>query len=101
MSGGSLDYAHYKIETIADDIRARAENPMHVALSVHLYKVAKAVHDLEWMWSGDTGPGDETKAIAAIVSPQDVLLQARVSAERALADLTQALAMTTTKDDAS
>lgn len=91
MSGGALDYGQYKLDTIADEIDLRARTPLERAFAAHLRKVGIAVHDLEWVWSGDTSLGSEEAAIRAVVSPADVLETATKSAEVALADLTAAL----------
>ena len=91
MSGGALDYAQYKLDEIARQILQRASTPLERALAAHIDKVGKAVHALEWVWSGDTSPGSEEAAIRAVVSPADVLAVTIASAETALADLTAAL----------
>jgi len=91
MSGGSLEYACYKIEEIASSVRRRAERPIHKALADHLDIVAKALHDLEWVWSGDYSGGQEDEAIMAVVNPVDVLATATRDAEKALAELTAAI----------
>lgn len=73
MSGGALDYASYNLDKIAQSILREGKTPQHKALAVHIMKVSKAVHDLEWMLSGDTSPGSETEAIEAVLHPGDVL----------------------------
>lgn len=73
MSGGSLDYAYNRVEEIAGNVASRATTPLHRAFAGHLMKVAKALHDLEWVWSSDFGKGDEEEAIRAVVSQADVL----------------------------
>lgn len=65
MSGGSLHYAYSRVEDAAREVSRRAETPLHRAFCQHLMKVAKALHDLEWVWSCDYGPGDEVEAINA------------------------------------
>jgi hypothetical protein len=66
MSGGSLDYAYYKIETLASEIRDRKEaTALHRAFASHLMKVAKAAHDIEWLYSGDYGPEGAVDSINA------------------------------------
>lgn len=67
MSGGSLDYAYRKVQDVAEQITWRATTPLHRALVAHLEKVASALHDLEWVWSGDMSPGDEDETILALV----------------------------------
>jgi hypothetical protein len=65
MSGGSLNYGYERIETLAEEIERRAECALHKAFARHLFRVAQAAHDLEWVWSGDWSPGDEEAAIKA------------------------------------
>jgi hypothetical protein len=87
MSGGSLDYASSRIEDLASAVRGRATTPLHRAFATHLDKVALAAHDLEWMLSGDTSPGDEVAAIEACLQPGAVLAQVMAEAEVVLAAL--------------
>lgn len=91
MSGGSLDYVFSRVDNAADVVLARADNPLHHAFASHLKKVSLALHDLEWVWSGDFGKGQEEAAIRAIVSPTDILLDAVKSAEKARDELIAAL----------
>lgn len=93
MSGGSLDYAYSRLESVADEILSRSERPEHRAFAGHLYLVASALHDLEWVWSGDYGRGDELKAINAVISPADTLQQAMRDAETAILHFAQGLQM--------
>lgn len=91
MSGGSLDYVYYRVDEVADAVLARAENPLQRAFGLHLKKVALALHDLEWAWSGDFGEGQEEEAIKAVVSPADVLETSVKSAEQARDELNAVL----------
>jgi len=68
MSGGSLDYVWIKVEDAADEVNSRAENDLHLQFAAHLRSVADALHDLEWVWSGDYGPGDEVAAIKKVLN---------------------------------
>jgi hypothetical protein len=70
MSGGSLDYIYGKVEDAADSIRGRAFKPLHLAFAEHLRLVATALHDLEWVFSSDTSPGDEDAAILKVLNKQ-------------------------------
>lgn len=92
MSGGSMDYLCWKVEEIARQIADKATSPLHKAFATHLELVAKALHDLEWVWDCDKAPGDEVEAIMAVVSRADVLSEAVKSAEQARKDLEAALA---------
>ena len=83
MSGGSLDYVYRFVRDAADSIRADCcrvpddvdGHPMDpnrkrrlLAFASHLELVASALHDVEWVMSGDTSPGDELAAIDAALS---------------------------------
>jgi hypothetical protein len=91
MSGGSLNYVYSSVDSAARDVKFRAETPLHHAFATHLLKVAKALHDLEWVWSGDYGPGDEVEAIRAVLGEGAELEAATERAEKALADLKSVL----------
>ena len=84
MSGGSLDYAYYLLNDSIDAIRSRADRAEHRAFVAHLVKVSQALHDIEWMFSGDTGPGDEIPAIMACISKTDALDAAAESIRAAI-----------------
>ena len=87
MSGGSLDYAYLKVDSIADTVRERARTPLHLAFSAHLSKVSDALHALEWMFSCDIAPGDEVDAIMEVVSHADMLEEVINKAMEARKDL--------------
>ena len=91
MSGGSMNYLYSKIEY---DATFATHTPERLAFKVHLAKVAKALHDIEWVDSGDKGPGDENAAIRAclqadavlwalVEQAKDVIAALRVEIERA------------------
>lgn len=63
MSGGSYDYVSFKIEELADSLRNTDSDPRRCAFQKLLRLVAKAAHDIEWVDSCDSGPGDEHRAI--------------------------------------
>jgi hypothetical protein len=65
MSGGSMNYLYSKIEY---DASFEENTPERIAFAAHLQKVVQALHDIEWVDSGDYGPGDENKAIRACLS---------------------------------
>ena len=65
MSGGSMNYLYSKIEYEAS---FREDTPERRAFAKHLKLVAKALHDIEWVDSGDYGPGDDTEAIRACLN---------------------------------
>ena len=53
MSGGSYDYAYRDMDGFIRDLDRRANTPLRKAFVKHLAKVAKAMHDIEWVDSGD------------------------------------------------
>lgn len=63
MSGGSYGYIFNRIHDI--DIRDTQRDPKRAAFQKLLTLVADAMHDIEWVDSGDYGYGDEHKAIDA------------------------------------
>lgn len=71
MSGGSMDYLYSRIES---DANFELNTPERRAFKAHLEKVVKALHDIEWVDSGDYGQGEETEAILACLSDSAVLL---------------------------
>jgi hypothetical protein len=91
MSGGSLDYACYKVENAAGSIRSMSQDPLHIAFAAHLDKVAKALHDIEWLFSCDYGKGDEVAAIKEVVSKAEVIELCTAQAELALKNLKEVL----------
>lgn len=70
MSGGSMNYLYSKLEYEAF---FRTDTPERKAFAKHLKLVAKALHDIEWVDSGDYGPGDENDAIRACLGDSLVL----------------------------
>lgn len=69
MSGGSMDYLYSKLEyaTFATN------TPLRKAFRKHLDKVAKALHDIEWVDSSDYSPGGEDEAIRACLDSADIV----------------------------
>lgn len=63
MSGGSLDYVYRRVDDAADSISATT--PQRKAFVELLRRVAVALHDIEWVDSGDWAKGDENDAINA------------------------------------
>jgi hypothetical protein len=88
MSGGSMDYLYEQVL----DARFDENTPERKAFRSHLRKVAIALHDIEWVDSGDSSPGDDNIAIMACISRADVLTEAVDGARCALADLEAAIA---------
>ena len=67
MSGGSLDYIYHKVEDVADSIENRTDEPLYRAFADHLRVVSKALHDIEWEFSGDYGSGDAEESIKKVL----------------------------------
>lgn len=65
MSGGSYDYAYCKIDDFTGSLQRTT--PLRKAFASHLAKVSKAMHDIEWVDSGDCAEGDEAAAIRAVL----------------------------------
>ena len=78
MSGGSMNYLYSKLEL---DANFCENTPERRAFAKHLKLVAKAMHDIEWVDSGDYGPGDDTEAIRACLSA-GATLEAAIDAAR-------------------
>ena len=90
MSGGSMDYLTYKVDEAADQLTNKNNTPLQRALGEHLRKVAKALHDVEWVWSGDYGRGDEEEAIRAVLgdaTPERVMDVLQVDAAELIKQL--------------
>lgn len=62
MSGGSMNYLYSKLEY---DATFRTDTPERKAFAKHLQLVVNALHDIEWVDSGDYSLGDENEAIRA------------------------------------
>jgi len=74
MSGGSMNYFSRRIEWECI-CNIAPTTPERRAFIEHLRKVAKALHEIEWVDSGDTGPGDDKDAIMECIRPVDVVQQ--------------------------
>jgi hypothetical protein len=61
-----MDYLYRRVEDVADELQ-RSPNPRRAIFGHHLALVAKALHDIEWVDSGDSSPGDEHDAIELCV----------------------------------
>ena len=70
MSGGSLDYVCYKLDDAIEVIERRATTVLQIAFAAHLKDVSKALHDLELVFSGDYGDGDDVEALRKVVNKE-------------------------------
>lgn len=96
MSGGSYDYAYAHLEELASNIRIRTRDPKRLAFAELLELCAEAARDIEWVDSGDYGPGDEEAALDAVfafsaptamvaeLTQQIIALEGRVASVREL-----------------
>ena len=90
MSGGSLDYGQFKIDEIRGMIEARATgNSLHLAFAQHLGLVGEAVHELEWLYSGDTVEGDEVEAIEKVLMAKESQIKLKYYLEEGKAVIEQ------------
>ena len=62
MSGGHYNYLYRDIDAFADAMLQDAD-PIRRAFGQHLVMVSQAMHDIEFVDSGDYAPGQEHKAI--------------------------------------
>ena len=93
MSGGSLDYVCYRLDDAIDTIERRATTALHKAFSSHLRDISKALHDLEWVFSGDYCEGQEVDSLCKVVNKEMELKAATEQAEFALKQLKDVLGL--------
>ena len=94
MSGGSLDYVYFKVESAAHDIARESftnKIPELKAFKDHLVKVAEVLHDVEWFLSGDYAEETMVKSIKKLLSEEQVLDSVVKEAEDILIKLTNSL----------
>jgi len=72
MSGGSWDYVSHRIQEAAQRL-CESKKSERRALGKHMTLIAEAMHDIEWVDSGDSGEGKEIASIMKCITPQDVL----------------------------
>lgn len=91
MSGGSLDYVYGRLNDAVSEIKRRATTPLQKAFAEHLNDVSMALYDLEMLYSGDFGEGDEVESLSKCVSKSMVLDTIVKDAEAILVELQNAL----------
>ncbi len=64
MSGGSMSYLHFRVR----EAEFLENTLLRKAFREHLNLVADAMHDIEWVDSGDCSPGTEEEAIRKCLS---------------------------------
>lgn len=76
MSGGSWDYAYWKVEGLAEGLidshPELAGHPLRVALHSHLEQLAEVVRDIEWSDSGDTAEDAWVQPLHAFLTDHSV-----------------------------
>jgi hypothetical protein len=72
MSGGSYDYACFTLQNnfIEEFEKYTKGDPLRIAFLAHIKLVFQAMHDIEWVDSGDCSEGDEHEAIKACLAPK-------------------------------
>lgn len=68
MSGGSYDYIGYRIQDLSESIRNQEIDPRRASFAKLMKLVGIAMHNIEWVDSCDSGPGDEYEAIDKVFS---------------------------------
>lgn len=69
MSGGSMDYLYLKVLNAAETVTNEDEDgfvkntELRKAFAEHLFDVALALKQIEWVDSGDSAEGSEDEAI--------------------------------------
>lgn len=75
MSGGAYSYAYLRLDEFIEEVRKRDERADDLTFEVrcvratfmaHLQRVSSAMREVEWVDSGDNGPGDEVEAIRKV-----------------------------------
>ena len=72
MSGGSWNYSYQAVTEMGSQLLSN-EDPVRRAFGEHLKLIADAMHDLEWVDSGDYGPGREHEAILKVLSKAELV----------------------------
>jgi hypothetical protein len=81
MSGGSWDYVSSRFREVGERLVIDSEANRR-ALGSLVLKVAEALHEIEWVDSGDCMPGKENAAInEALGANADALILAEAVAE--------------------
>lgn len=72
MSGGSWDYVYQKVAETSERLMLSKCHHRR-ALGSTLNSYVKALHDIEWVDSGDYGPGDELSSIREAIGKEKIL----------------------------
>lgn len=74
MSGGSWEYAFRRLDELSDSLEG-SRDPLRRAFGKHLRVCSKAMHDIEWVDSGDCSPPIDTDAIKKALGKDAHLLE--------------------------
>jgi hypothetical protein len=77
MSGGSWNYMYRTLEEVADRLMSD-KKPLRRAFGEHVAKVANALHDVEWVDSGDSAENDELPSIKAVLGENAKALEIEI-----------------------
>ena len=69
MSGGSWDYFCFRAGDVAERLKAE-KAPLRILLGKHLELIAHAMHEIEWVDSGDSSSPVDDEAIRAVFGSQ-------------------------------
>jgi hypothetical protein len=69
MSGGSWDYAFSRFDDVADRLAGESD-PLRRLMAKRVALLTKALHDIEWVDSGDYSDGKEVEAIKAFLNAE-------------------------------
>lgn len=72
MSGGSHNYSYHVVEEMGRAL-LRSPEPYRKAFGKHLLDVAEAMHDVEWVDSGDMSDGQDKETIMNCITSSYVL----------------------------
>jgi len=81
MSGGSWEYFYSTLNEVAERL-VNSNNPLRSAMGEKLKLASQALHDIEWVDSGDYGDGDDIKAIKKFIGNNSKDLIARTQIDK-------------------
>ena len=82
-----MNYFYFEVDRFIESKLLDANSPRRRAFVEHLKLVSKALHDIEWVDSGDSVPGSEDEAIDAVLSTGQVLEHLVKEAEEKILEL--------------
>lgn len=97
MSGGSWEYLGFRIMEAANrllDEKCKTRK----AFGKHMLLIAEAIHDIEWVDSGDKGRGDDIDSIMKCITPQEVLNCRIEDAKNTITELQNVIDKLNTRD---